>query len=120
MVTKSEVVDVIRSASNPEEFRELNWTGTFGQYLDIVLKHPEVLRSELAAVRQRGYAIDDAEHEPGLRCIGAPIRDQSGRVFASISLSGPAWRMPLAEVEGLAKIVVHHAGMVAARLGYAA
>jgi serine protein kinase len=45
MVTKSELVDVIRSASNPEEFRELNWTGTFGQYLDIVLKHPEVLRS---------------------------------------------------------------------------
>jgi len=45
MVTKSELVDVIRSASNPEEFRELNWTGTFGQYLDVVLKHPEVLRS---------------------------------------------------------------------------
>ena len=45
MVTKSELVDVIRSASNPEEFRELHWTGTFGQYLDIVLRHPEVLRS---------------------------------------------------------------------------
>jgi len=45
MVTKSELVDVIRSASNPQEFRELNWTGTFGQYLDIVVQQPGVLRT---------------------------------------------------------------------------
>ncbi len=45
MVSKVELVDVIRSSSNPEEFRELNWTGTFGQYLDIVLEQPEVLRT---------------------------------------------------------------------------
>jgi serine protein kinase len=45
MVKKSELVDAIRSASDPEQFRELNWTGTFGQYLDIVVKHPEVLRT---------------------------------------------------------------------------
>lgn len=90
------------------------------RYTDTTITDPEALRGQLAAIRERGYAIDDAEHEPGLRCIGAPIRDQSGRVFASISLSGPAWKMPMAEVEGLAKIVVHHAGMIAARLGYAA
>ena len=39
MVTKSELVDVIRSASNPEEFRELNWTGTFGQYLGMLRRN---------------------------------------------------------------------------------
>ncbi|MHC4958806.1 MAG: PrkA family serine protein kinase [Planctomycetota bacterium] len=44
-VKKSELVDAIRSASNPEQFRELNWTGTFGQYLDLVISQPEVLRS---------------------------------------------------------------------------
>ena len=44
-VTKSELVDAIRSASDPEQFRELNWTGTFGQYLDVVLENPEVLRT---------------------------------------------------------------------------
>jgi serine protein kinase len=45
MVKKSELVDAIASAANPEEFRELNWTGTFGQYLDIVIEHPMVLRT---------------------------------------------------------------------------
>jgi DNA-binding IclR family transcriptional regulator len=89
------------------------------RFTDTTITTAEALQAELAAIRERGYAVDDGEHEPGLRCIGAPIRDQSGRVFASISLSGPAWRMPLAEVEGLAKIVIHHAGSISARLGYA-
>jgi len=53
MVTKSEIIDVIRSSSNPEQFRELNWTGTFGQYLDIVLEQPEVLRT----AHQRVYEM---------------------------------------------------------------
>ncbi|MHC4549150.1 MAG: PrkA family serine protein kinase, partial [Planctomycetota bacterium] len=45
MVKKSELVDAIRSAANPDEFRELNWTGSFGQYLDIVIGQPAVLRT---------------------------------------------------------------------------
>jgi len=45
MVKKSELIDAIRSSHDPEEFRELNWNGTFGQYLDIVVGKPEVLRS---------------------------------------------------------------------------
>jgi len=45
MVSKSELVDVIRSASNPEEFRELHWKGTFGQYLDMVISNPDVIRT---------------------------------------------------------------------------
>ena len=89
------------------------------RFTDATITTGEALQAELEAIRERGYAIDDGENEPGLRCIGAPIRDQSGRVFASISLSGPAWRMPMAEVDGLAKIVIHHAAAIAARLGYA-
>ncbi|MHC4135345.1 MAG: PrkA family serine protein kinase [Planctomycetota bacterium] len=45
MVKKSELVDAIASAANPDEFRELNWAGSFGQYLDIVIEHPMVLRT---------------------------------------------------------------------------
>ncbi|MGH7163006.1 MAG: PrkA family serine protein kinase [Planctomycetota bacterium] len=45
MVKKAELIDAIRSAHDPAEFRELNWTGTFGQYLDMVVAQPEVMRS---------------------------------------------------------------------------
>jgi len=45
MVKKSELIDAIRSSTDPEKFRELHWTGTFGQYLDLVVDQPLVLRN---------------------------------------------------------------------------
>jgi DNA-binding IclR family transcriptional regulator len=76
---------------------------------------PELVR-ELAATRERGYAVDEAEHQPGLRCIGAPIQDQNGRIFAAVSVSGPAWKIPRGEVEPISKMVVHCARAISARL----
>ncbi len=57
------------------------------------------LRSELAKVRDRGYALDHEELEYGLTCIGAPILDQKGEAVAAISLSGPTSRMLSGDIE---------------------
>ena len=35
------------------------------------------LKSELKQIRARGYAVDEGEHQPGIRCIGAPIHDRA-------------------------------------------
>jgi DNA-binding IclR family transcriptional regulator len=88
------------------------------RYTETTIIDPAALLTVLATVREVGYALDEGEHQPGLRCIGAPIRDQSGQVIAGISLTGPAWRIPLAEVDGLAKVVVHHANGISAALGH--
>ncbi len=79
---------------------------------------PGALRRELAAIRARGYSIDNCEHEPDLRCVGAPIRNAAGRVFAAISASGPARRLPDERVPTLAEQVVAHAEAISARLGH--
>ncbi|MCC2257635.1 IclR family transcriptional regulator [Intestinimonas aquisgranensis] len=57
------------------------------------------LRSELAKVRDRGYAMDHEELEYGLTCIGAPILNQKGEAVAAISLSGPTSRMLSGDIE---------------------
>lgn len=44
------------------------------------------LRAELAAVRARGYAVDNAEIAEGLRCVAIPLRHE-GTVIAALSLS---------------------------------
>ncbi|MBI3707333.1 MAG: IclR family transcriptional regulator [Proteobacteria bacterium] len=85
-------------------------------YTENTITNAKKLRAELATICKRGYAIDDGEHQPGLRCVGAPIRDSTGRVFAGISVSGPSWRIPTAEVENLSKIVIHHANQISAVL----
>lgn len=75
------------------------------------------LRAELAAVRGRGYAIDNAEHQIGVRCIAAPIRNGVGEVFAAISVSGPAERITPDRVETLAELVTDAASQISQRLG---
>jgi IclR family KDG regulon transcriptional repressor len=46
-------------------------------------------------VREDGYAIDDLENEPGVRCVAAPIFDYTGNAIAAISISGVEANMPL-------------------------
>jgi IclR family transcriptional regulator, KDG regulon repressor len=81
---------------------------------------PVLLRRELATIRERGYAIDDEEIEKGLRCIGAPVRDHSGRVVASLSVAGPAFRLTRARTSSVARLVAKAADALSAELGYRA
>jgi IclR family KDG regulon transcriptional repressor len=64
--------------------------------------------NELAAVRERGYAIDKAEHVLGTYCIAAPIFDAQRRPIAAIGLSGSALEPVLNE----APLVVHTAEVI--------
>ena len=58
----------------------------------------EALQAELARVRHQGYALDDEECEVGVRCVAVPVRDFTGRVVASVSVTGPATRMTDAKI----------------------
>lgn len=76
------------------------------------------LREELRAIASRGWAVDDMEHEEGVRCVGAPIRDHEGRVFAAISVSGPSQRMPPPRDADTAGTLVGVTREISRRLGY--
>jgi DNA-binding IclR family transcriptional regulator len=82
------------------------------------LTDPAALRRELARTAARGYSIDDREHEEGVRCIAAPIRNREGRPFASISVSGPAHRLAARRDAAIAQRVMAAAEEVSRRLGY--
>lgn len=46
-----------------------------------------VLLEDLARTRARGYSLDRQESVMGVFCVGAPLRDHTGRSIAAISLS---------------------------------
>ncbi len=78
----------------------------------------DLLLEELKKIAQSGYAIDNMEHEEGVRCVAAPIRNHDGRVFAAISISGPAQRI-IPEKDGtFAEAVKHAATKISRRLEY--
>lgn len=54
---------------------------------------PVQLRKNLEEIRQRGYAIDNEENIPGVRCIGMAVSAPDGEIMGALSISGPSQRM---------------------------
>ncbi|MEM6281847.1 MAG: IclR family transcriptional regulator [Chloroflexota bacterium] len=76
------------------------------------------LEADLVTVRQQGYAIDDEENEPGVRCIASPVYDAVGVTVAAIGISGPTVRVTYENVESLALQVREVAHRLSCELGY--
>jgi DNA-binding IclR family transcriptional regulator len=53
----------------------------------------EELMGELEKTREQGFALDDEEQIPGLRCVSMPVVDENGNPIGALSLSGPSQRM---------------------------
>jgi DNA-binding IclR family transcriptional regulator len=90
----------------------------FSQHTSKTIVSHDRLRSELALVRKRGYAIDNEEFEEGLRCVGAPVFGHSGEVAAAVSIAGPAYRVGGANLEKLARLVMSTANELSQSLGF--
>ena len=57
------------------------------------------LRVILRNVRRNGYALCDQEYEVGLRSLAVPVFAASGRVVATLNLSGSAPRISVLEMQ---------------------
>ncbi len=69
---------------------------SFHRFTAHTLTDPAALLAELAHTRERGFACDDEEHEPGIICIAVPILSSSGRVIGAMSVTGSTARTDLA------------------------
>jgi IclR family acetate operon transcriptional repressor len=87
------------------------------RYTEHTITAPEALLLELAKVRQRGFAIDNEEFSLGLRCIAAPIFDETGAVHAAVSLAGPASRITENRVDALGELVALCGKAVTSEIG---
>ncbi len=73
---------------------------------------------ELDDVRQRGFAIAIDELEIGLTAVAAPIRNVHSEVIASMSISGPTFRLDARRVPPMSEAVIAAADEVSRRLGW--
>jgi len=77
----------------------------------------DALIDHLAETLTRGFSIDHEEMEIGLRCVGAPVRDQSGEVVAAIAVSAPRHRLNDDGIDRLGRLVRDAADAISSRLG---
>jgi DNA-binding IclR family transcriptional regulator len=76
------------------------------------------LEAELDKVLRQGYAVDDEEHEHGIRCIGAPVFGHTGAVLAALSASWPTFRFPAGVMGPAAQAVRAAAARISSILGH--
>ena len=69
-------------------------------------------------MREQGYAVAVDELEEGLTAVAAPIRNAHGDVIASMSVSGPTFRLSEERVEDVVPQLVEAAAEVSHRLGW--
>jgi DNA-binding IclR family transcriptional regulator len=74
--------------------------------------------AELERIRERGYATDNGEHEEFVRCIAAPIRDVSGQVVGSVSITSPAMVLDLDELDRFLPNLIETTSLIARELGW--
>ncbi len=92
--------------------------GELQRFTKNTLCEPNALRTELARIRRRGYALDLEEHEPGVRCVATVVAGPDGRAAAAISIAGPSQRMPKELLEGgLAVAAIAAAREIGRRIG---
>jgi IclR family acetate operon transcriptional repressor len=61
------------------------------------------LTSELARVRERGWAVDDEEEEPGVRCLAVAV-GPGPEAVAALSVSAPASRLETGQPDVVAAL----------------
>ena len=92
--------------------------GGLRPFTPMTITDPERLMAELQLTRQRGYAIDNGEHQPNVRCIAAPIRNVTARVYAAISVSGPTVRMTDEKLAVVRPLILATADEISRLSGY--
>ncbi len=92
--------------------------GTLSGYTPLTITTKTRLREELATVRAQGYAVAVDELEVGLTAAAAPVRNAHGDVVASLSVSGPTFRLPEPRLREVVDLLVEAALEVSHRLGW--
>jgi DNA-binding IclR family transcriptional regulator len=78
---------------------------------------PDALRTELDAVRRRGWAHSAGERQAGVGSVSAPVRARDGHLIAIVSVSGPMSRMRPADARRHARRVLAAAAEIEAAVG---
>lgn len=101
-----------------EEVLEIWNNSKIEKFTEKTITEYDAFRKELDKIKIQGFAEDDEENEPGVRCIGAPVFNFHGEVEGAISISGPAIRVTKDKIDEIAIEVKKYANLISRELGY--
>ncbi|RBW71121.1 IclR family transcriptional regulator [Bacillus taeanensis] len=90
---------------------------TFPAYTEKTITSPQEFKKHLNQIHIQGFAIDDEEHELGIKCAAAPIVNSRGEVIAGVSVSSPIMRMTEERLVDFTNKIVKTAAEISRALG---
>ncbi len=103
----------------PEDQRRRLLRRPLERYTERTIVDPATLLEHVEVVGRDGYASTVEELEVGLNAVGAPIRASDGAVAGAVSVSGPAFRLPVEEIPRVGDLVKGAAAEISRCLGFA-
>lgn len=88
------------------------------RFSETTILDAEALRAEMALVRERGWGSALAEWQEHTNAVAVPVFSTDGEVFAAMSVTAPAFRMPEETLPELARRLRVLADEFARRLGH--
>ncbi|WP_328223359.1 hypothetical protein OG272_22025 [Streptomyces sp. NBC_00104] len=74
--------------------------------------YADELRTRAQEAVHHGYAVSSSEWDEGPTAVAVPVTGLSGKVIASLSVSGPSHRFPYDAVERFAADLCEAAGLI--------
>lgn len=109
---------VFLAAMSTKELDRYLKTTTLKPITRLTITKAQTLREEINKVAKAGYAIDNRELDENIRCLSSPIRDESGKVVAALSISGPTNRAKMVRLKSLTKTMMKITAEISQKLGY--
>ena len=100
----------------PEQFRELYPREKLEGVTPDSVRTRSQLEEQLAAIRERGYAVNHEESEEGVGSVAVAV-PSSARPRVAINIAAPVFRLTDAKVEAFGAILHGAAGQLAALIG---
>lgn len=104
--------------ASPAELENLLDRITFTQHTTRSHPNKKSLLPELPKIRERGYALDNAEYHDHVRAIYAPVFNDKKQLIGVIGITAALSSLPKSRIPKVAKQVVASADQLSIQLGY--
>ena len=101
-----------------DELKSLLDKISYPKFTGTTITSKQGMRAELEKVLKQGYALDNAEHVEGVRCVGASILNQRAEPVGAVWITGPTFRITDDRFESLGKVLAAGAARISTRFGY--
>jgi len=105
-------------AHAPEDIQEGILSGKLERFTPNTIVKRTELRRELKKILAEGHSTSLLEKSTDMVAVAAPIRDASGSVIASLSMTAPVTRVPRNKLGKYVDIIKFAAARFSASLGY--